>query len=169
MVAQEVYGDDAIRITPPYLTNNNTLGLDSSLDNDYTGYNGGSPHDGAGDGLNDSPCDVTRVRLVQFQRNTDEPLVRERTEGSSSLVRRSALGLIQGITLRMTDNKRCIVSRILNGGMIHRQGTLHVGDEIKEINAQPVSNHPIQFLQQMLVHFDRMPRIVMQRLFLLHV
>ena len=32
----------------------------------------------------------------------------------------------------MTENKRCIVSRILNGGMIHRQGTLHVGDEIKE-------------------------------------
>ena len=51
----------------------------------------------------------------------------------------------------MTENKRCVVSRILNGGMIHRQGTLHVGDEIKEINAQPVSNHPIQYLQQMLV------------------
>ena len=57
----------------------------------------------------------------------------------------------QGITLRMTEDKRCIVSRILNGGMIHRQGTLHVGDEIKEINSQPVSNHPIQYLQQMLV------------------
>jgi calcium/calmodulin-dependent serine protein kinase len=51
----------------------------------------------------------------------------------------------------MTENKRCIVSRILNGGMIHRQGTLHVGDEIKEINGQSVSNHPIQYLQQMLV------------------
>lgn len=51
----------------------------------------------------------------------------------------------------MTEDKRCIVSRILNGGMIHRQGTLHVGDEIKEINSQPVSNHPIQYLQQMLV------------------
>lgn len=54
----------------------------------------------------------------------------------------------------MTENKRCVVSRILNGGMIHRQGTLHVGDEIKEINAQPVSNHPIQYLQQMLVGFE---------------
>ena len=85
MVAQEVYGDDAIRITPPYLTNN-TLGLDPSLDNDYTGCNGGSPQDGTGDGLSDSPCDVTRVRLVQFQRNTDEPLVRERPEEELSLV-----------------------------------------------------------------------------------
>lgn len=55
----------------------------------------------------------------------------------------------------MTDNKRCVVSRILNGGMIHRQGTLHVGDEIKEINGQPVSNHPIQYLQQMLVRLQR--------------
>jgi calcium/calmodulin-dependent serine protein kinase len=54
----------------------------------------------------------------------------------------------------MTENKRCIVSRILNGGMIHRQGTLHVGDEIKEINGQPVSNHPIQYLQQMLVRLS---------------
>jgi C-terminal processing protease CtpA/Prc len=51
----------------------------------------------------------------------------------------------------MTENKRCVVSRILNGGMIHRQGTLHVGDEIKEINGQTVSTHPIQYLQQMLV------------------
>ena len=51
----------------------------------------------------------------------------------------------------MAENKRCLVSRILNGGMIHRQGTLHVGDEIKEINGQSVANHPIQYLQQMLV------------------
>ena len=54
----------------------------------------------------------------------------------------------------MTENKRCIVSRILNGGMIHRQGTLHVGDEIKEINGEIVSNHPIQYLQQMLVNLS---------------
>ena len=168
MVAQEVYGDDAIRITPPYPISN-TLGLDPSLDNDYTGCNGGSPHDGTGDGPSDSPCDVTRVRLVQFQRNTDEPLVSERTEERWFLVRRFDHGLIQGITLRMTDNKRCIVSRILNGGMIHRQGTLHVGDEIKEINVQPVSNHAIQYLQQMLVHFDRRHRTCMHRLFLAHV
>jgi hypothetical protein len=33
----------------------------------------GSGH--SGDGLSESTCDVTRVRLVQFQRNTDEPLV----------------------------------------------------------------------------------------------
>ncbi|CAF1045338.1 unnamed protein product [Rotaria sp. Silwood1] len=128
VVAQEVYGDGVVRIGPSYISHN-TLTSDNNIDNDYTGHNGNELNDSRGDGLSDTVCDVTRVRLVQFQRNTDEPL---------------------GITLRMTENKRCVVSRILNGGMIHRQGTLHVGDEIKEINGKPVSNHPIQYLQQML-------------------
>ncbi|CAF1290443.1 unnamed protein product [Adineta steineri] len=131
VVAQEVYGDGAIRVTPSYF-GQNTLTLDANYDHDYNGQNGSGLNESTGhggDGLSDTTCDVTRIRLVQFQRNTDEPL---------------------GITLRMTENKRCLVSRILNGGMIHRQGTLHVGDEIKEINGQPVSNHPIQYLQQML-------------------
>ncbi|CAM4760126.1 unnamed protein product [Rotaria magnacalcarata] len=128
VVAQEVYGDGTIRVTPSYL-GHNTLPTETNIDNDYNGHNGNELNDNRGDGVSDTLCDVTRVRLVQFQRNTDEPL---------------------GITLRMTENKRCVVSRILNGGMIHRQGTLHVGDEIKEINGKPVSNHPIQYLQQML-------------------
>ncbi|CAF1221675.1 unnamed protein product [Adineta ricciae] len=132
VVAQEVYGDGAIRVTPAFF-GQNTLTSDTNYDNDYGGHNGSGAIDenrvGGDNGITDNICDVTRIRLVQFQRNTDEPL---------------------GITLRMTENKRCVVSRILNGGMIHRQGTLHVGDEIKEINGQPVSNHPIQYLQQML-------------------
>ncbi len=78
VVAQEVYGDDAIRITPPYL-GNSTLASDVGRDSEYTGHNGGGSGSNAGvdDRLNDSACDVTRVRLVQFQRNTDEPLVRK--------------------------------------------------------------------------------------------
>jgi calcium/calmodulin-dependent serine protein kinase len=44
---------------------------------------------------------VTRVRLVQFQKNTDEPM---------------------GITLKVTEDNRCLVARIMHGGMIHRQG-----------------------------------------------
>lgn len=39
-----------------------------------------------------------------------------------------------GITLRLTEDGRCLVARILHGGMIHRQATLHVGDEIREIS-----------------------------------
>ena len=42
---------------------------------------------------------VTRVRLVQFQRNTDEPM---------------------GITLKLSDDGKCVVGRIMHGGMIHR-------------------------------------------------
>lgn len=73
--------------------------------------------------------DVTRVRLVQFQKNTDEPM---------------------GITLKMSDDNRCLVARILVGGMIHRQGTLHVGDEIREINGLVVSTQTIENLQKLL-------------------
>uniref|UniRef100_A0A4W4HG61 Calcium/calmodulin-dependent serine protein kinase b n=1 Tax=Electrophorus electricus TaxID=8005 RepID=A0A4W4HG61_ELEEL len=73
---------------------------------------------------------VTRVRLVQFQKNTDEPM---------------------GITLKMNELNHCIVARIMHGGMIHRQGTLHVGDEIREINGISVANQTVEQLQKMLV------------------
>jgi len=55
-----------------------------------------------------------------------------------------------GITLKTTEDKRCLVARILVGGMIHKQGTLHVGDEIKEINGMNVSTQSIENLQKML-------------------
>ena len=51
----------------------------------------------------------------------------------------------------MTDAGRCIVARIMHGGMIHRQATLHVGDEIREINSQPVANQTVEALQKILV------------------
>uniref|UniRef100_A0A3Q2DNM1 Calcium/calmodulin dependent serine protein kinase n=1 Tax=Cyprinodon variegatus TaxID=28743 RepID=A0A3Q2DNM1_CYPVA len=57
----------------------------------------------------------------------------------------------QGITLKMNDSNRCIVARIMHGGMIHRQGTLHVGDEIREINGIGLANQTVEQLQQMLV------------------
>uniref|UniRef100_A0A8W7PNJ2 Guanylate kinase-like domain-containing protein n=1 Tax=Anopheles coluzzii TaxID=1518534 RepID=A0A8W7PNJ2_ANOCL len=105
VVAREVYGEEALRVTPPpiapYLNGGN-----DELDN---GDAGELQH-------------VTRVRLVQFQKNTDEPM---------------------GITLKMTEDGRCIVARIMHGGMIHRQATLHVGDEIREINGQPVQHQTI--------------------------
>lgn len=57
VVAHEVYSDDALRVTPPptspYL-------------------NGDSPESVNGDMDLEN---VTRVRLVQFQKNTDEPMV----------------------------------------------------------------------------------------------
>ncbi|OBS73284.1 hypothetical protein A6R68_12138 [Neotoma lepida] len=38
----------------------------------------------------------------------------------------------------------------MHGGMIHRQGTLHVGDEIREINGISVANQTVEQLQKML-------------------
>uniref|UniRef100_A0A668A2U9 Peripheral plasma membrane protein CASK n=1 Tax=Myripristis murdjan TaxID=586833 RepID=A0A668A2U9_9TELE len=111
VVAHEVYSDEALRVTPPptspYL-------------------NGDSPESTNGDMDLEN---VTRVRLVQFQKNTDEPM---------------------GITLKMNDLNHCIVARIMHGGMIHRQGTLHVGDEIREINGISVANQTVEQLQKML-------------------
>ncbi|XP_037730240.1 peripheral plasma membrane protein CASK isoform X5 [Drosophila subpulchrella] len=110
VVARDVYGEEALRVTPPpmvpYLNGD-------ELDN----VEGGELQH------------VTRVRLVQFQKNTDEPM---------------------GITLKMTEDGRCIVARIMHGGMIHRQATLHVGDEIREINGQPVQHQSVGQLQRML-------------------
>ncbi|XP_048192596.1 peripheral plasma membrane protein CASK [Perognathus longimembris pacificus] len=112
VVAHEVYSDEALRVTPPptspYL-------------------NGDSPESANGDMDMEN---VTRVRLVQFQKNTDEPM---------------------GITLKMNELNHCIVARIMHGGMIHRQGTLHVGDEIREINGISVANQTVEQLQKMLV------------------
>lgn len=114
VVAREVYGDEALRITPPPITPY----LNGGDDVDNVTDNGGELQH------------VTRVRLVQFQKNTDEPM---------------------GITLKMTEDGRCIVARIMHGGMIHRQATLHVGDEIREINGQPVQNQTVSQLQRLLV------------------
>lgn len=56
VVAREVYGDEALRVTPPpiapYLNGDDVDNVE----------NGDLQH-------------VTRVRLVQFQKNTDEPMV----------------------------------------------------------------------------------------------
>uniref|UniRef100_A0A0L8GWP2 Guanylate kinase-like domain-containing protein n=1 Tax=Octopus bimaculoides TaxID=37653 RepID=A0A0L8GWP2_OCTBM len=113
VVAHEVYGEEAIRVTPPpeqpYM--NGDADADSS-DGDIDMEN------------------VTRVRLVQFQKNADEPM---------------------GITLKVNEEGRCLVARIMHGGMIHRQGTLHVGDEIREINGFSVRNKTVEMLQRMLI------------------
>ena len=57
-MAHEVYGEDAIRVTPPPMT--------SFLNGDA------EPESPNGDLDMDN---VTRVRLVQFQKTTDEPMV----------------------------------------------------------------------------------------------
>ncbi|XP_075040791.1 55 kDa erythrocyte membrane protein [Mixophyes fleayi] len=75
------------------------------------------------------PEEKKRVRLVQFERETEEPM---------------------GITLKLNSQQRCIVARILHGGLIHRQGSLQVGDEILEINGKSVQNQSVDHLQSVL-------------------
>ncbi|XP_022919470.1 peripheral plasma membrane protein CASK isoform X2 [Onthophagus taurus] len=112
VVAHEIYGEDAMRVTPPPL---------------LPYLNGGEDLEGPNGDVEME--NVTRVRLVQFQKNTDEPM---------------------GITLKMNEDGKCIVARIMHGGMIHRQATLHVGDEIREINGIPVMNQSVSALQKIL-------------------
>ncbi|XP_068912694.1 peripheral plasma membrane protein CASK isoform X4 [Tenebrio molitor] len=112
VVAHEIYGEDAMRVTPPPL---------------LPYLNGGDDLDGPNGEVEME--NVTRVRLVQFQKNTDEPM---------------------GITLKMNEDGKCIVARIMHGGMIHRQATLHVGDEIREINGISVMNQSVNALQKIL-------------------
>lgn len=167
MVSQDIYGEEALAVrnltssSSTYLnsynrlkslnspsslsaTNNNSNNYSSHLtgtDNDdevnrnvnfADGYSSANSQDDAIQSNmmnNEAIKDVKRVRLVQFQKNTEEPM---------------------GITLKMTEDGRCLVARILVGGMIHRQGTLHVGDEIKEINSVGVGSQTIENLQKML-------------------
>ncbi|XP_062941091.1 LOW QUALITY PROTEIN: 55 kDa erythrocyte membrane protein-like [Cynocephalus volans] len=80
----------------------------------------GSPAQGKGQ-------EVRKVRVIQFEKVTEEPM---------------------GITLKLNEKQSCTVVRILHGGMIHRQGSLHVGDEILEINCTNVTNHSVDQLQK---------------------
>lgn len=59
----------------------------------------------------------------------------------------------------MNEDGKCVVARIMHGGMIHRQATLHVGDEIREINGISVANQSVGALQKLLV--SKMLRILL--------
>ncbi|XP_056004343.1 peripheral plasma membrane protein CASK-like isoform X9 [Ostrea edulis] len=116
VVAHEVYGEDAVRVTPPPIQT-------------FVNLNGESSQPPSPEVEMDPGCKINRVRLVQFQKNKDEPM---------------------GITLKVNEIGQCKVARIMHGGMIHRQGTLHVGDEIREINEVSVVNQTVDNLQKML-------------------
>ena len=89
------------------------------------------------DSVGDRPEKLTRVRLVQFHKNPNEPMVSTCVHASLAylpriLVWRVNCGTrprliacvisLQGITLKLNEEGRCIVARIMHGGMIHRQG-----------------------------------------------
>ncbi len=61
---------------------------------------------------------VDAVRMIGIRKLNDEPL---------------------GITVRVNENGDLEIARIMHGGMIDKQGLLHEGDIIKEINGEPVA------------------------------
>uniref|UniRef100_A0AAY4A2R3 Membrane palmitoylated protein 2 n=1 Tax=Denticeps clupeoides TaxID=299321 RepID=A0AAY4A2R3_9TELE len=67
------------------------------------------------------------VRMISIQKKAGEPL---------------------GVTLRV-ENGDLVIARVLHGGLIERQGMLHVGDVIKEVNGREVGEEPLE-LQQAL-------------------
>ncbi|XP_050631417.1 55 kDa erythrocyte membrane protein isoform X2 [Macaca thibetana thibetana] len=102
-------------------------------------YTNGSPAPGSPAQVKGQ--EVRKVRLIQIEKVTEEPM---------------------GITLKLNEKQSCTVARILHGGMIHRQGSLHVGDEILEINGTNVTNHSVDQLQKAMVfmraQFDYDPK-----------
>lgn len=61
---------------------------------------------------------IDAMRMIGIRKLNDEPL---------------------GITVRVNENGDLEIARIMHGGMIDKQGLLHEGDIIKEINGEPVS------------------------------
>lgn len=59
------------------------------------------------------------IRMVVLRRSPNEPL---------------------GMTIQVDDNGNLMIARILAGGIIEKQGMLHVGDVILEVNGYPVES-----------------------------
>nr|CAG4643084.1 EOG090X032R [Ilyocryptus agilis] len=62
------------------------------------------------------PADFSAVRIVGLRKNPGEPL---------------------GLTVK-TEDGQLVIARILGGGAVDRQGLLHVGDVIGEVNGIPI-------------------------------
>ncbi|XP_019867829.1 protein PALS2 isoform X1 [Aethina tumida] len=65
------------------------------------------------------PNDMTgdTMRMVGVRKKAGEPL---------------------GLTVQVDENDNLVIARILEGGMIEKQGLLHIGDVILEVNGTPV-------------------------------
>ncbi|CAL1583769.1 unnamed protein product [Knipowitschia caucasica] len=77
--------------------------------------------------VNSALMQADAVRMIGIRKKAGEPL---------------------GVTFRV-DKDELVIARILHGGMIDRQGLLHVGDIIKEVNGKDVGSNPTE-LQDML-------------------
>ncbi|XP_010882774.1 MAGUK p55 subfamily member 6a isoform X1 [Esox lucius] len=73
------------------------------------------------------PAPVDAVRMIGIQKKAGEPL---------------------GVTFKV-ERGELVIARILHGSMIDRQGMLHPGDVIREVNGREVGNDPKE-LQEVL-------------------
>lgn len=61
---------------------------------------------------------VETIKMVGLRRNPKQPL---------------------GLTVEIDEHKQLVVARIIAGGVIDKQGLLHTGDVILEVNGTPVN------------------------------
>uniref|UniRef100_A0AAG5DBX4 Uncharacterized protein n=1 Tax=Anopheles atroparvus TaxID=41427 RepID=A0AAG5DBX4_ANOAO len=83
---------------------------------DKPGHTNGHTDDAVDDGASAMPGET--IKMVGIRRNPDEPL---------------------GLTVEVDEHNQLVVARIIAGGMIDRQGLLHPGDVILEVNGVPVT------------------------------
>lgn len=104
-------------------TNNHRGGLDES-------YEMTALMDNSDDQMS-SIVPTNAIRMVGVRKNNNEPL---------------------GMTVCVEDNGHVAIARILSGGLIDKQGLLHVGDVILEVDGEPVDSP--ETLMEMLKQSD---------------
>ncbi|XP_068228631.1 protein PALS2 isoform X5 [Palaemon carinicauda] len=92
-------------------------GILGNSSNSYTGING--CHDNATFMPEENGYPVDAIRMVGLRKKADEPL---------------------GLTVREDENGYLVIARIMAGGSIDKQGLLHVGDAICEVNGVEVTS-----------------------------
>ena len=135
LIAAQIYQQPNLRLYPPgssgsvgQFSKSSSGGTTCSASSNEVAQINQSAVAGPPSTYPDPQIDTSNLRKVRFEKRVEEPL---------------------GITLRM-ENGRCLVARVIIGGMIHRQQLLNVGDEIFEINGISVRYKDIAELQMML-------------------
>lgn len=97
----------------------------------------------------EAPSDRAEDGAVRTNGSVDPGEVEEEAARGVRVVRFEKSAEPMGITLKLNDKAAsCTVARILHGGAAHRQGSLHVGDEILEINGTDVTGRSVDQLQR---------------------
>lgn len=127
LISSQIYQQPNLRLNPPQ---SSSVGQFSKSSSGGTTCSAGSTEVANITNAAENHQQMTNRNLkkISFSKGHDEPL---------------------GITLRM-DQGKCLVARVIIGGMIHRQNLLTVGDEIFDINGISVRYKEIGDLQMML-------------------